>query len=95
MGEFALLQDHVMISGRNPLFGHNEDKWGTRFPDVGEAYSKDVQKTIQSAAAVLLYLVFNELIILTIFSSICEGFAIEFAWSFVRACGWTSFGFIC
>eukprot|EP01114_Cavostelium_apophysatum_P004747 TRINITY_DN1509_c0_g1_i1.p1 TRINITY_DN1509_c0_g1~~TRINITY_DN1509_c0_g1_i1.p1 ORF type:complete len:846 (-),score=149.54 TRINITY_DN1509_c0_g1_i1:28-2565(-) len=44
--DIAVIRDHVLLSGRNTLFGPNEDRWGTRFPDVGEAYNKEFQKII-------------------------------------------------
>jgi len=39
LGELVIPRDHVSLCGRNPLFGVNEDRWGVRFPDMGDAYS--------------------------------------------------------
>lgn len=55
LGEISIVHDHVLLSGRSPLFGPNEDRWGTRFPDVGEAYNKEFQKLLfQSAESLQL-----------------------------------------
>src|SRR5690606_26686840 len=41
VGEIGIVGDHVNWSGRNPLFGLNESRWGTRFPDMGDGYWKE------------------------------------------------------
>jgi purine-nucleoside phosphorylase len=46
----VLAKDHVLLSGRNPLFGKNEDRWGARFLDVSELYHPLLNKTIQQTA---------------------------------------------
>ena len=33
-----ILQDHINLTGENPLRGHNEDAWGIRFPDMSRVY---------------------------------------------------------
>lgn len=35
-----LIRDHLNLQGSNPLMGPNEDRFGVRFPDMTEAYSK-------------------------------------------------------
>ena len=33
------VRDHVNLSGRNPLRGHNNDDYGVRFPDMSHPYA--------------------------------------------------------
>lgn len=35
-----LIRDHINLMGFNPLRGKNDERFGTRFPDMTEAYSK-------------------------------------------------------
>ena len=37
-GDLMLIEDHVNLQAANPLVGPNEAAWGTRFPDLGDAY---------------------------------------------------------
>eukprot|EP01087_Luapelamoeba_hula_P003653 TRINITY_DN1346_c0_g1_i2.p1 TRINITY_DN1346_c0_g1~~TRINITY_DN1346_c0_g1_i2.p1 ORF type:complete len:688 (-),score=102.72 TRINITY_DN1346_c0_g1_i2:86-2149(-) len=50
LNDLVLLQDHINFSGRNPLFGPNEEKWGVRFPDMGDAYSAELAAQARDAA---------------------------------------------
>jgi purine-nucleoside phosphorylase len=38
-GDLMLLTDHLNLTARSPLAGPNDDRLGTRFPDMTEAYS--------------------------------------------------------
>jgi purine-nucleoside phosphorylase len=38
-GQPVLIADHVNLTGRTPLLGPNDDRFGPRFPDMTEAYS--------------------------------------------------------
>ena len=38
-GDFMLIDDHINMSGSNPLIGKNLDSFGERFPDMSEVYS--------------------------------------------------------
>ena len=38
-GALMVIDDHINFLGRNPLTGPNEDRFGTRFPDMTEVYS--------------------------------------------------------
>src|SRR5262249_32704651 len=39
-GCLVVLSDHINLQGTNALMGANEDRFGPRFPDMTEAYSK-------------------------------------------------------
>lgn len=45
-----LITDHINLSGENPLVGHNDERLGTRFPDMSSAYSPDYCESIRQAA---------------------------------------------
>jgi len=38
-GALMVIDDHINLSGMNPLVGANEDRFGPRFPDMSEVYS--------------------------------------------------------
>lgn len=39
-GALVILKDHINLLGANPLTGPNDERFGSRFPDMSEAYSK-------------------------------------------------------
>jgi purine-nucleoside phosphorylase len=39
-GSLVLLSDHINLQGNNPLHGPNDERFGPRFPDMSEAYSR-------------------------------------------------------
>lgn len=49
LGEVALVDDHCMLTGRNPLFGPNEERWGSRFFDVQGLYSKKIKPKVKTS----------------------------------------------
>ncbi len=42
-GNLMLIEDHVNAFGTNPLVGANEEDLGPRFPDMSDAYRKDLR----------------------------------------------------
>ena len=42
-GCLVVLSDHINLQGTNALIGTNEDRFGPRFPDMTEAYSKELR----------------------------------------------------
>lgn len=49
-GTLMLIEDHLNLTGTNPLRGKNHDFLGPRFPDLSEAYSLRLRGIAQQAA---------------------------------------------
>jgi purine-nucleoside phosphorylase len=49
-GDLMLLSDHLNLLGRNPLVGPNDDRLGTRFPDMTYAYCRDLRRLARETA---------------------------------------------
>ncbi|MEO5968387.1 MAG: purine-nucleoside phosphorylase [Bdellovibrionia bacterium] len=49
-GDVMLIEDHLNLTGENPLVGKNLSELGPRFPDLTEAYSKRCLEIFQTAA---------------------------------------------
>ena len=49
-GDFMLLTDHIMSFFPNPLVGQNDDDIGPRFPDMTEAYDRELRGIILRTA---------------------------------------------
>jgi purine-nucleoside phosphorylase len=41
-GDLMIIKDHISFFAPSPLRGKNIDEFGTRFPDMSQAYSKDI-----------------------------------------------------
>jgi len=39
-GALVIIRDHINLQGQNPLVGANDERFGLRFPDMTQAYSK-------------------------------------------------------
>jgi inosine/guanosine/xanthosine phosphorylase family protein len=50
-GALVLVEDHIYLSGRNPLIGPNDDAIGPRYPDMTNAYDAAVREALAAAAA--------------------------------------------
>ncbi|MBR6409749.1 MAG: purine-nucleoside phosphorylase [Alphaproteobacteria bacterium] len=49
-GSLMMITDHINFSGQNPLIGLNNDQEGPRFPDMSNAYDKDLQERMRTTA---------------------------------------------
>lgn len=49
-GELMLITDHVNLFPSNPLLGQNEPELGTRFPDMSEPYSHQLNDYLRATA---------------------------------------------
>jgi purine-nucleoside phosphorylase len=49
-GQLVLISDHINLTGRNPAFGPNDERFGLRFFDMTEAYSRHLRVVAQAAA---------------------------------------------
>jgi len=50
-GTLMVIDDHINLMGTNPLVGSNDDRFGLRFPDMTEAYSRRLRELADQAAA--------------------------------------------
>lgn len=49
-GDLMLIEDHVNAFGTNPLVGANDDALGPRFPDMSDAYKRDLRALAAAVA---------------------------------------------
>ncbi len=49
-GDIMIVEDHINLTGKNPLIGPNDDAWGPRFPDMIHAYPAQLHDLAFSAA---------------------------------------------
>jgi len=50
-GDIMAIEDHINLTGDNPLLGPNEDRWGERFPTMTRAYSPGLIQTALQAGS--------------------------------------------
>jgi len=43
-GQLVVIRDHIGLQTPNPLIGPNDERFGTRFPDLSEPYDKPFRK---------------------------------------------------
>ena len=49
-GALMIIDDHINLIGSNPLIGPNDDRFGLRFPDMSEVYSRRLRAVADEAA---------------------------------------------
>ncbi len=49
-GDLMLIEDHINLLGDNPLIGKNDDRLGVRFPDMCNAYDRELLQIAQRLA---------------------------------------------
>jgi purine-nucleoside phosphorylase len=49
-GALVLISDHINLQGSNPLVGPNDDRFGVRFPDMSQAYSRAYRELAREEA---------------------------------------------
>ena len=52
-GDLMLISDYISFMAPNPLIGHNDERFGPRFPDMTEAYSRRLMAKADATAAQL------------------------------------------
>ena len=50
-GDLMIINDHLNLTSQNPLIGPNDSRVGVRFPDMSEAYSRELIEVAHSVAA--------------------------------------------
>ena len=49
-GVLMIIDDHINMLGTNPLYGSNDERFGPRFPDMSEVYSRRLRDIADAAA---------------------------------------------
>jgi purine-nucleoside phosphorylase len=52
-GTLMLIRDHLNMMGTNPLIGLNDSRFGVRFPDMTEVYSREYQQIVDEVASAI------------------------------------------
>jgi len=53
VGDMMIIEDHINLTGQNPLIGVNDDKLGPRFPDMSEVYNSSLIKLAEAISSEL------------------------------------------
>jgi purine-nucleoside phosphorylase len=48
-GALVVLRDHINLQGTNPLIGLNDERFGSRFPDMTRAYDPEFRRFVAEA----------------------------------------------
>jgi purine-nucleoside phosphorylase len=54
-GALMVIDDHINLTGSNPLVGANDERFGERFPDMSEVYSSRLRQIADDAGRRLGY----------------------------------------
>ncbi|MFC0560756.1 purine-nucleoside phosphorylase [Halalkalibacter alkalisediminis] len=49
-GDLMIIEDHLNMTGANPLIGPNESELGARFPDMSVAYTPELVSVVEETA---------------------------------------------
>ncbi|HOV22053.1 MAG TPA: purine-nucleoside phosphorylase [bacterium] len=49
-GDIVIITDHINLTGYNPLVGENDERFGPRFPDMSNPYSKNLIELAEDIA---------------------------------------------
>ena len=49
-GALMVIDDHINLTGHNPLVGPNDDRFGPRFPDMSQAYDRGLMDLARQVA---------------------------------------------
>ena len=52
-GALMVIDDHLNLTGQNPLVGENDERFGARFPDMTEVYSSRLREMADRAGAAI------------------------------------------
>jgi purine-nucleoside phosphorylase len=52
-GALMVIDDHINLTGGNPLVGPNDDRFGVRFPDMSEVYSRRLRAVADESGRAL------------------------------------------